>query len=65
MQTNTRAIVSATLAVLILIIKNFVPSIAEPLDLIASPLADIIVALLALFAGVNTAVPALGIQKVV
>ncbi len=55
MQTNTRAIVAAAVALIIILVKNFVPQIAEQLDLIANPLVDIIVILLSAYAGLNTA----------
>lgn len=53
-QTNRRAVIAASVALLIIIIKNFVPSIAEPLDLLANPLVDIIYGLLLLYAGYQT-----------
>lgn len=51
MNSNTRGIVATVVALVILLIKNFVPDISEQLDLIANPLVDLIVTLLLLYGG--------------
>jgi putative effector of murein hydrolase LrgA (UPF0299 family) len=54
MKTNLRAIVATVVALIILIVKYFVPTLSEQLDLLESPLADIIYGLLLLYAGIET-----------
>lgn len=54
MQTNTSAIVSALIALIILVLKNFFPEIATQLDLIQNPLVDLIIAILSAYAGLQT-----------
>jgi putative effector of murein hydrolase LrgA (UPF0299 family) len=53
-KTNLRAIVATVVALIILIVKYFVPTLSEQLDLLESPLADIIYGLLLLYAGIET-----------
>jgi len=55
MQTNTSAIVSAIIALAIVLGKALVPAISTQLDALSPLLVDIIVILLSAYAGLNTA----------
>jgi len=54
MQTNTRAVVSAGIAFLIIIVRTFFPDISEQVGNLETPLVELIVAILLLYAGLNT-----------
>lgn len=55
MQTNTQALISAALALIILLAQTAFPDFATPIGNLQSPLFDLLVAILSAYAGLNTA----------
>lgn len=54
--TNWRAIVSAVVALAILLAKSALPQVDRELDALQSPLTDLIIALLAAYAGLESTI---------